>query len=89
MIRLNIGFGPVERTVKINQVHHDCMELFAYFNNKLVEALVKCTKTSLDLLRTKAESLKYFNTCVFLYISFCILLYIPLFMRTWQMRRIK
>ncbi|EFN77895.1 Dynein heavy chain 8, axonemal [Harpegnathos saltator] len=53
------GFGPVERTssVRINQVHHDCMELFAYFNNKLVEALVKCTKTSLDLLRTKAENL--------------------------------
>ncbi|XP_014480405.1 PREDICTED: dynein heavy chain 8, axonemal [Dinoponera quadriceps] len=51
------GFGPVERTsiVRINQVHHDCMELFAYFNNKLAEALVKCTKTALDLLRTKAE----------------------------------
>ncbi|XP_029675665.1 LOW QUALITY PROTEIN: dynein heavy chain 8, axonemal-like [Formica exsecta] len=50
------GFGHIERTnkVKINQVHNDCMELFAHFNNKLVEALVKCTKNSLDLLKQKA-----------------------------------
>ncbi|KAL6445584.1 hypothetical protein ACFW04_000844 [Cataglyphis niger] len=50
------GFGLIERTnkVKINQVHNDCMELFSYFNNKLVEALVKCTKNSLDLLKKRA-----------------------------------
>ncbi|XP_018342058.1 PREDICTED: dynein heavy chain 8, axonemal [Trachymyrmex septentrionalis] len=50
------GFGYIERTkkVKINQVHSDCMELFAYYNNKLIEALVKCTKNSLDLLKKKA-----------------------------------
>ncbi|XP_018374249.1 PREDICTED: dynein heavy chain 8, axonemal [Trachymyrmex cornetzi] len=50
------GFGYIERTnkVKINQVHNDCMELFAYYNNKLIEALVKCTKNSLDLLKKKA-----------------------------------
>ncbi|CAL1673547.1 unnamed protein product [Lasius platythorax] len=50
------GFGHIERTniVKINQVHNDCIELFAHFNNKLTEALVKCTKNSLDLLKRKA-----------------------------------
>ncbi|EFN74803.1 Dynein heavy chain 8, axonemal [Camponotus floridanus] len=50
------GFGHIERTnkVKINKVHNDCIELFAYFNNKLIEALVKCTKNSLDLLKKKA-----------------------------------
>ncbi|XP_018400014.1 PREDICTED: dynein heavy chain 8, axonemal [Cyphomyrmex costatus] len=50
------GFGHIERTnkVKINQVHNDCMELFAYYNNKLIEALVKSTKNSLDLLKKKA-----------------------------------
>ncbi|XP_036143732.1 dynein heavy chain 8, axonemal [Monomorium pharaonis] len=50
------GFGYIERTskVKISQVHNDCIELFAYYNNKLTEALVKCTKNSLDLLKKKA-----------------------------------
>jgi len=58
---LNIGFGYIERTnkVKINQVHNDCMELFAYYNNKLIEALVKCTKKSLDLLKKKATIMRY------------------------------
>ncbi|XP_076759064.1 dynein heavy chain 8, axonemal kl-3 [Xylocopa sonorina] len=47
------GFAPIERTrkVQINKVHNDCMELFAYFHNKLIEALVKCTKNSFELLR--------------------------------------
>ncbi|OAD58895.1 Dynein heavy chain 8, axonemal [Eufriesea mexicana] len=47
------GFAPIERTrkVQINKVHNECMELFAYFHNKLIEALVKCTKNSLELLK--------------------------------------
>ncbi|XP_026831330.1 dynein heavy chain 8, axonemal [Ooceraea biroi] len=50
------GFAPIERTNKVNihRIHNDCMELFAYFNHKLIEALVKCTKNSLDLLKKKA-----------------------------------
>lgn len=57
------------------------MELFAYYNNKLIEALVKCTKTSLDLLRTKAENPKYFDTRVFLHTHvsvfyFCFMVYV-------------
>ncbi|KAL0129655.1 hypothetical protein PUN28_001727 [Cardiocondyla obscurior] len=50
------GFGHIDRTnkVQIHQVHNDCMEIFACYNNKLIEALVKCTKNSLDLLKNKA-----------------------------------
>nr|XP_031825788.1 dynein heavy chain 8, axonemal [Nomia melanderi] len=53
------GFAPIERThkVQINKVHNDCMELFAFFNNKLVEALVKCTKNSLELLKKQVADL--------------------------------
>ncbi|KOX80134.1 Dynein heavy chain 8, axonemal [Melipona quadrifasciata] len=55
------GFAPIERTrkVQINRVHNDCMELFAYFHNKLVEALVKCTKNSLELLKKKVTNTSY------------------------------
>ncbi|XP_076295220.1 dynein heavy chain 8, axonemal kl-3 [Lasioglossum baleicum] len=55
------GFAPIERThkVQINKVHNDCMELFAYFNNKLVEALVKCTKNSLDLLKKQVADIRF------------------------------
>ncbi|XP_043247781.1 dynein axonemal heavy chain 8 [Colletes gigas] len=47
------GFAPIERThkVQISKVHNDCMELFAHFNNKLIDALVKSTKKSLELLK--------------------------------------
>lgn len=66
---LNIGFGHIERThkVKISQVHNDCIELFACYNNKLIEALVKCTKNSLDLLKKKATIMRYFNARIYIY----------------------
>ncbi|XP_023289113.1 dynein heavy chain 8, axonemal, partial [Orussus abietinus] len=49
------GFGYIDGTSKVNihRVHNDCMDLFAYFNHKLIEALVKCTKTSLEVLRKR------------------------------------
>ncbi|XP_026672559.1 dynein heavy chain 8, axonemal-like [Ceratina calcarata] len=55
------GFAPIERThkVQIQKVHNDCMELFAYFHNKLIEALVKCTKRSLELLRKKVTVISH------------------------------
>ncbi|KAF7401630.1 hypothetical protein HZH68_007450 [Vespula germanica] len=49
------GFAPVSKSINITQIHNDCMELFAYFNNKIMEALVKCTKSSLELLRRRVE----------------------------------
>lgn len=52
-------------------MHNDCIELFAYFNNKLIEALVKCTKNSLDLLKKKATIMRYFNIHA-LYIYLCL-----------------
>ncbi|KAI4493643.1 hypothetical protein M0804_001819 [Polistes exclamans] len=51
-----LGFAPVSKNIKITQIHHDCMELFAYFNNKMMEALIKCTKGALELLRRKVET---------------------------------
>ncbi|XP_043790719.1 dynein axonemal heavy chain 8 [Apis laboriosa] len=55
------GFAPIERTRKVNitKVHNDCMELFAYFHNKLIEALVKCTKNSLEILRKKVTEMSH------------------------------
>ncbi|XP_046493196.1 dynein axonemal heavy chain 8 [Neodiprion pinetum] len=52
------GFGHIDRSTKINIEHlqNDCMELFAYFNCKLIEALVKTTKSSLDLLKKRVGS---------------------------------
>lgn len=69
-----VGFGHVARTtaVKISQVHNDCMELFAYFNNKLIEALVKCTRNSLDLLKKRAAIMRYILTltaCLCIYVN--------------------
>lgn len=56
-----VGFAPIERTRKVNitKVHNDCMELFAYFHNKLIEALVKCTKNSLEILRKKVTEMRF------------------------------
>lgn len=56
-----LGFAPIERTRKVNitKVHSDCMELFAYFHNKLIEALVKCTKNSLEILRKKVTEMRF------------------------------
>lgn len=57
------------------------MELFAYFNNKLIEALVKCTKNSLDLLKQKATMIRYYNTHIFIYAYiYLLILYLYYFM---------
>lgn len=34
---------------------NECNELFAYFATKCVEALIKCTRQSLDMLRRRAS----------------------------------
>ncbi|XP_044745141.1 dynein axonemal heavy chain 8-like [Coccinella septempunctata] len=49
----NAGFKEIDRQVKLtlDMVHNDCIELFAYFNMKLYETLVKCTKSSLEQLK--------------------------------------
>ncbi|XP_051153326.1 dynein axonemal heavy chain 8 isoform X1 [Leptopilina boulardi] len=52
------GFGRVDKNAKINltQLHNDCIELFAYFNFKLIDALVKCTKNSLTILKKRVRT---------------------------------
>lgn len=59
------GFGHIDRSAKINidHLHNDCMELFAYFNFKLVEALVKSTRLSLDLLKKRVGSSRFVQFC--------------------------
>ena len=37
----------------ISLFHNDCMDLFCYFNAKNIDALVKCNKNSLEMLRKR------------------------------------
>ncbi|XP_052872308.1 dynein axonemal heavy chain 8 [Anopheles cruzii] len=39
----------------VPQLHGDCMELFAYFNNRLVNVFVRMVKSSLEGLRSRLE----------------------------------
>ncbi|KAK0165144.1 hypothetical protein PV328_003692, partial [Microctonus aethiopoides] len=50
------GFGVIDGKVPLVRIHNNCMEVFAYFNNKLIEALVKCTKRSLEILKKRIGS---------------------------------
>ncbi|XP_063992717.1 dynein axonemal heavy chain 8 [Diachasmimorpha longicaudata] len=43
----------VSAPINIGRIHNDSMDVFTHFNNKLVEALVKCTKTSLEMLKKR------------------------------------
>ncbi|OXU30794.1 hypothetical protein TSAR_013179 [Trichomalopsis sarcophagae] len=53
-----LGFGHIEKSTKVNvkHLHSDCMELFAYFNQKLMDALVKCTRRTLEMLKRMVGS---------------------------------
>ncbi|KAK9893078.1 hypothetical protein WA026_023570 [Henosepilachna vigintioctopunctata] len=42
--------------ITLESIHNECIELFAYFNMKLGETLVRCTKSSLEQLKSKATS---------------------------------
>lgn len=39
----------------VSQLHIDCMELFAYYNHRMIAALVKSTKRSMEFLRTRSN----------------------------------
>jgi len=60
------------------------MELFACYNNKLIEALVKSTKNSLDLLKKKATIMRYFNMCIYTYLHFLSVFYFvfPIYLKS-------
>lgn len=55
------GFGVIDEKVPLIRIHNNCMEVFAYFNNKLIEALVKCTKRSLEILKKRIGSSRLVN----------------------------
>ncbi|KAK5645861.1 hypothetical protein RI129_004325 [Pyrocoelia pectoralis] len=40
----------------INVLHNDCNEMFAYFNSKVTDSLVKATRMSLDILKNRATT---------------------------------
>lgn len=42
----------------VNLLHIDCMELFAYYNNKFLLALIRCTKNSLEALSDRTVMAK-------------------------------
>ena len=39
----------------VTLLHIDCVELFAYYNHKIIAALAKCTKRSMELLKTRSD----------------------------------
>ncbi|XP_044272703.1 dynein axonemal heavy chain 8 [Tribolium madens] len=62
--RLNVSpeaaFKEIDRNIPLdlNTIHNDCLELFAFFNMKLSEALVKCVKLSLEQIKKRTASLR-------------------------------
>ncbi|KAJ8960348.1 hypothetical protein NQ317_010573 [Molorchus minor] len=59
----NTAFKEIDRNVPLDLVtlHSDCIEMFAFFNMKLIDSLIKCTKLSLEKLKQRAVSLGEFN----------------------------
>jgi dynein heavy chain, axonemal len=39
----------------VTLLHIDCVELFAYYNHKIIAALAKCTKRSMEMLKQRAN----------------------------------
>lgn len=57
-IKFVTAFREIDRNaqVDITALHNDCVEMFAFFNMKIIDSLVKCTKYSLDLLKRRATT---------------------------------
>ncbi|KAJ8938536.1 hypothetical protein NQ318_016906 [Aromia moschata] len=57
------AFKEIDRNVPLDlvNIHSDCIEMFAYFNMRLIDSLIKCTKFSLEKLKQRAVSLGEFN----------------------------
>ncbi|XP_060520516.1 dynein axonemal heavy chain 8 isoform X2 [Cylas formicarius] len=52
------AFKEIDRSLSmdLSGAHADCIEMFAYFNMKLVDALIKATKLSLEKVKHKVMS---------------------------------
>uniref|UniRef100_A0A6P7H2C1 Dynein heavy chain 5, axonemal-like n=1 Tax=Diabrotica virgifera virgifera TaxID=50390 RepID=A0A6P7H2C1_DIAVI len=59
MIGEDAAFKEIDRSVtkELSSIHDDCMDMFTYFNMKLVDALIKSTKYSLEQVKERATSL--------------------------------
>ncbi|GBP33368.1 Dynein heavy chain 5, axonemal [Eumeta japonica] len=57
----NAAFLEIEEPDRFEpaQVINECNELFAYFNQKCLEALIKCTRLTLDTLKRRASVSRY------------------------------
>ncbi|CAG9764101.1 unnamed protein product [Ceutorhynchus assimilis] len=53
------AFKEIDRNVPLDltNIHSDCIEMFAYFNMKLTDALIKATKLSLEKVKQRATSI--------------------------------
>lgn len=53
---LLLAFKEVDRSTPLDlaSVHADCIEMFAFFNMKLVDALIKATKISFEKIKQRA-----------------------------------
>lgn len=43
----------------VTLLHIDCMELFAYYNQRMIGALIRCTKSSLENLKEHSRTFTY------------------------------
>lgn len=67
-----LGFDEVEKSherMDPAELRNNCLQLFAYFNKKFVEALAKCTKGSLDDLKKRLWTSRFgINICFFIFV---------------------
>ncbi|XP_072395911.1 dynein axonemal heavy chain 8 [Diabrotica undecimpunctata] len=76
MIGEDAAFKEIDRsmTKELASIHDDCMDMFTFFNLRLVDALIKSTKYSLEQVKERATSLgelrPLMNTSMILQIPF-------------------
>lgn len=58
---------PINRMEKVDlqSTHKECLDLFAYFNSKIIEALTKTMKISLELLKKRETATSVLEMAVY------------------------
>lgn len=58
---LFLAFKEIDRMAPLDltSIHNDCIEMFSFFNMKVIDALIKCTKYSLEQVKHRATSSRY------------------------------
>ncbi|PSN47670.1 Dynein heavy chain 8 [Blattella germanica] len=57
-ITSDAAFEEIDKYFDLQAAYNDCNEIFAYFNAKILEALVRATKLSLEVVKRKVGSSK-------------------------------